>query len=127
MNRTDCTSSNHYRKINPLDFEVCLGKGFDNLTPVQGKVLDFWDIYLPLLLWKILLLRPTVGDFHSWKGHFQLNKVSSNSYLRISQPLKLQSSISPKEISITILSTTSHEQKQALLFKEIHNGVIKIR
>ena len=45
------------------------------------------------------------------KGHFQLNKVNSNPYLRMSQPLKLQSSISPKEISIKILLTTSHEQK----------------
>ena len=27
-----------------------MGKGFENLTLEQGKALDFWDIYLPLIL-----------------------------------------------------------------------------
>jgi len=33
---------------NLVNFAVGLEKDFENLTPVQGKVLDFWEIYLPL-------------------------------------------------------------------------------
>ena len=33
---------------NPLNFVICFGKGFKKLAHVQGKVLDFWDVYLPL-------------------------------------------------------------------------------
>ena len=47
MNRTDNTYS--CRKKNLVNFAVGLGKCFENLTPVQGKVLDFRDIYLPLV------------------------------------------------------------------------------
>ena len=39
-----------FTQKNMVNFVVGLGKGFENLTPVQGNVLDFWDIYLPLLL-----------------------------------------------------------------------------
>ena len=49
VNRTDNALSYSYLLKNMVDFLVGLGKGFENLTPVQGNVLDFWDIYLPLL------------------------------------------------------------------------------
>ena len=85
------------------------------------------DIVKNNLIFSILSTLRCLLRVESPKVHFQLNKVSFNPYLWISQPLKLQSSISPKEISIKILLTTSHEQKQTLLFKEIHNGIIRIR
>ena len=50
MYRTDCTSSYPYHRRILLILWFVLGRGFENLTPVQGKVIDFCTYIYPCIL-----------------------------------------------------------------------------